>query len=171
MVQERPGKLDALKRLHDFMAKLFAALSALTVAAMVGLIAFSSIMRYIVGKPFHFADELSALFFMALSVLPIAYVAKLKNHIRIRMIFDRIPQPARDWVALTAEVVTLALVVMVVKITWDFAYMTYEFGGRSADASLLLFPWMMLIPISFGMFGLSTVLDLIEQWQSIFRKR
>ena len=119
------------------------------VAVMVGLIVVSSLMRYVVGRPFHFTEELSALFFMALTVMPIAYMAKLKNHIRISIIFDRIPQPARDWVALTAHAATLVFVIVVVKITWDFAYMTHELGGRSPDASLVLFPWMVLIPIFF----------------------
>jgi TRAP-type C4-dicarboxylate transport system permease small subunit len=96
MSQTKSNAFIVLKRLHELLAKLFTWLSALVVAVLVILMVVSSLMRYVIGSPFHFTEELSALFFMTLSVLPIAYVARVKNHIRIRIILDRIPHPAHD---------------------------------------------------------------------------
>jgi TRAP-type C4-dicarboxylate transport system permease small subunit len=171
MGQSEPTVFDKLKKWQGWLATFFTGLSALTVAAMVGLIVVSSLMRYVVGRPFHFTEELSALFFMTLTVLPLAYAAKIKSHIRIGIIFDHIPQPVRDWVALAAHVVTLIFVTLTVRITWGFAYMTHQFGGLSSDAGLVLFPWMALIPICLVVFGFQVIIDLVEQWQGIMKSR
>jgi len=58
---------------------------------MTIFVSLSAIMRYVIGKPFGFTEELVGLLFAALVCLALPYVTARRNHIEITLIFDLLP--------------------------------------------------------------------------------
>jgi len=153
--------LAIVEKMLDRLNRFLNGLAGIAVAIITGLIVISSIMRYLVNRPLHFTEELSALLFMAISVLSISYVFRAGQHIRIRAIFDRLPSPLRGFVDLAADLSTIVFLFFSIYWTWVFAYETHEFGGTSPDAGIRLFPWMLLVPVSLFVLVLNLLVDTI----------
>ena len=152
-----------------YLHKLMTGIAAVMVAVTTVLIVTSSIMRYIIARPFHFTEEICALFFMSISIITIPYVLYAGRHIRIRIIFDRVPESAQDILSLISYLITLCFTVFFIKESWSFCWETLEVAGTSQDASIPLFPWMALIPLSLAIFGLQLSVMTIEKIKDLAR--
>ena len=163
VLKRTPGFLDSL-------SKFFNILAAGTVGVTTLLVVVSSLMRYIIGKPFHFTEELGALFFMVISVFSMAYVLTIQRHIRIKLVLDHIPQPFQGYVEFFAHLIGLIIVAILIKETWNFSYVTHKMGGISPDAGIPLFPWMAVIPLSLTIFEIVLLKGTVEKIRNLLTK-
>jgi TRAP-type C4-dicarboxylate transport system permease small subunit len=119
-------------------------------AAMLLLTAFvvlSAFMRYFLGKPFNFTEELVGLLFMVLifCALPLATVGQA--HIRVTIAIERLSPRARR----VAEIFNL--LVIGVFAAWlgyavhGFSAFSYEIGARTDQGEWPLAPWMAVMPL------------------------
>ena len=74
-------------------ASLYVASAAL--AVLVVLVAGSAIMRYLVGSPFGFTEELVGLLFSALVFLAMAYCAIFNPAIQVDIVYDILATPLK----------------------------------------------------------------------------
>src|SRR3546814_20388170 len=65
--------------------------------ALTLFVALSAVMRYVVGAPFSFTEEMVGLFFSALVLLALPYVTLHWQHIEVRILTDRLPPALRRW--------------------------------------------------------------------------
>jgi TRAP-type C4-dicarboxylate transport system permease small subunit len=156
--------------LHS-ISKVFNFIAATIVGATTLLVVVSSLMRYIFGKPIHFTEELGALFFMVLSVFSLAYVLTIDRHIKITIIFNRIPKTIRSYVELFSYFISIIVIAILIKLTWNFSYLTYNMKGRSPDADIPLFPWMILIPLSLTIFELILLKEALMKIKNFLVQR
>jgi TRAP-type C4-dicarboxylate transport system permease small subunit len=161
---------DGIKGFLNKVSSLLNIFAAAIIGALTLLVVMGALMRYIIGKPFHFVDELSTLFFMALTVFSLTYVLKIERHVRIPIVLNRIPHRIRPYVELAAYLITLIFLAFLIKETWIFCYSTYNLKGLSPDASLPLFPWMALIPLNLIVFEMFVLVFSIEKMRKLFRK-
>ena len=86
--------------------------AALAVVAMTALVSLSVVMRYVVGSPFAFTEELVALLYLAMAFLTIPIGTIRREHIVVSVAVERAGPRTQRVLAL------LAAVVMVVFAVW-----------------------------------------------------
>ena len=160
-----------LLRLEAALALVSRALlggAALAVLAMTALVALSVVMRYFVGSPFAFTEELVALLYLAMVFFTIPIGTLRREHIVVTVCVER---AGPRWQRLLALLATLVMVVFAV---W-FVYETYAFTAfsrkqeaRSDHVGILLWPWMAIMPATIALVG---VIAVLRGWQSLRNSR
>jgi len=140
-------------------------LMLLATAAAVLLCAFvflSSVMRYFVGAPFRFSDELVGLLFLTSSFLAMPKVLQANQHIRITLLVDRYPVALQRAVAVAAHLALLAFCGVFAWLSWQFAEFSYRLDSHSDVGRIWLFPWMLIMPASAALLFLIGLVNLVR---------
>ena len=85
-----PERLD---RVILWVTRVLAAFGAACVAAMAVLTVLAVVMRYAVGAPFAFTEDLAGLLLVSAVFLGMPYALATHAHIRVNLLYDR----TRDW--------------------------------------------------------------------------
>jgi TRAP-type C4-dicarboxylate transport system permease small subunit len=125
-------------------------LHAATVCGIVLTIfvALSAVMRYVVGAPFPFTEELVGLLFSALVFLALPYVTLRRQHIQVTILTDCFPAGMRRGCDIAARLLIVLFAAWFGSYAWDFALTSYQLGSRSDMAGIPLWPWMGLIVLA-----------------------
>jgi TRAP-type C4-dicarboxylate transport system permease small subunit len=127
--------------------------------AMALLMTAGALMRYLFNSPIAFADEVSGLMLLGITFLGLAYVEKDNAHIRIEMIFRRMPPGVRAVLAKVNWIVEVFWVVVVLACVSLAVMDFYDTGKRSMSTEWLIYPFacvmilgtvMLLIELVFG---------------------
>jgi TRAP-type C4-dicarboxylate transport system permease small subunit len=141
-------------------AMLYAGAAALLV--LTALVVIASFMRYFIGKPFAFTEELVALLYMAMVFLAIPLVTVKGTHITVSVM----PEAVRRRIGPALRVG--GVLVMIVFCAWftveafNFVQRSRGLASRSEQFGLLLWPWMAVIPVTMAL------VTVIAVWQ-LFR--
>ncbi|GAB4187240.1 MAG: hypothetical protein OHK0024_27720 [Thalassobaculales bacterium] len=142
-------------------ARALAVLAAAAVAAIALLTVAAVVMRYALGAPFRFSEELAGLLLASAAFLgmPLAVAAEL--NIRVTLLSDRLRGPWRRgaWVLGQAVLVAFGLVFLVE--AWKLAGFTAMLNLRSEQARLPLAPWM------YGMVGAVSLTVALAAWRAL----
>ncbi|MCG7599286.1 TRAP transporter small permease [Halomonas sp. McH1-25] len=115
---------------------------------MTGLVLVSTLMRYLVGRPIGFSDELSGLLFLSLSFLSLPHVLNTSQHIRIDLLVRALPSRMAAVADIFANAILVAFASIFAYQAWDFMTFSLQIGARSEISGVLLWPWMALMPLS-----------------------
>jgi TRAP-type C4-dicarboxylate transport system permease small subunit len=129
--------------------RLFTGLLWLAVVAgmlMTTFVVMASVMRYFVGSPFRFTEEVVGLLFVALAFLGLPWATMRNRHLRITLIPDKLPPAVRRWTDLLGMILVLIFLVAFGWQSWEFASFSLMLNARSDMGGILLFPWMALLP-------------------------
>lgn len=154
--------MNALERLFFRVAWLMAYVGAIALLAMTALVVIASVMRYFVGKPFDFTEELVALLYMSMVFLAIPLVTLKQSHICVSVM------PQRLQVALGGLLRAGSAVVMLAFCTWftieAYGYVEHSrrLHSRSEQVDFLLWPWMAVIPVTMGFVAIIVVLHVLR---------
>lgn len=121
--------------------------AAVLLSAVVLLVSWSSIGRYVFDAPIRFAEEVSGLLMIGLLFFGIAGAGK-PAHIRVGLLADAVPAKAKPVIAWLAF---LVLFLFCAVFAWDAAKQAgfdYERNIRSEIVGWWLFPWAALIPLA-----------------------
>lgn len=164
-------KLDAaLARVDAWIRRLAhacACLSAVGLFGIVALLTLSSLKRYVLHTPIEVTEELGGLLFMATTFLALTEGFVRGRHVRLELLWRRLPSPWREATEVVGQVLVLIGVGVVVRETWFATTFSYQLGGRSVMTNLLLWPWRLVMPATLSLFSaavavraLRTVLSL-----------
>ena len=113
---------------------------------MTALIVVSSSLRYFVGAPVNFTEELAGLLACTAAMLAMPLALVRGEHIRIGLVVDRLRGSWRR-VADFAGIATAAVFLVIFGLeSADAVRFSIRFNARSEVASLTLWPWMLLLP-------------------------
>lgn len=156
-----------LKVISDYTGKVLSAGSRLLVCALVVLVSYSAISRYVFVRGIGFVEELSGLMVVGISLLSFGYVLSIGGHIRITLIINKLPKVARSWVELIAGLVGLAYSIIIIKLSWDFVYLSYLLNCHSPDSHIYEVPWMALLPIGMLALAIAILMFCIDKVHAI----
>ena len=92
------------------MRRAAAAVSALLVAGVLGVVLLGVARRYLLGVPLSWTDELASVLFIWLVFWTAALAVPLREHVSFDLLTDALPARARRWIAIvTSLVVAMAL--------------------------------------------------------------
>lgn len=142
-------------------ARLLFGASGVALAAIVGIIVASVVMRRLVGAPLYYTEELVGLLLSASLFLALPMVTLKAQHVRVTFLAQALPPRARDALAVAGGAVTLAFCAwfLIEAVPWlEFAIRR---NIRSEAANLRLAPWMAVPPLSIALCALLLVTRLV----------
>jgi len=127
------------------------------------LVAFEVFMRYVLHQPPMVADEFGGYMLVALAYIGTAYTWKVKGHIRITVLLDRVPTSVSNWLRLAALV--LAFIFFLALSQASYKYLAHSFKLKSASSSWLHFPLQgpqMTLLIGFSLLSLLLIVEITK---------
>ena len=140
--------MQGILRWSDRVATLLAQIAAGLAVAMSGFVALSAIMRYVLGSPFSFTEELVGLIFTAMVFAGIPIATLRRTHISVTIIPDLLPEWAQRLLDRVAHAVILLFCLWFGKLTWNYLQLTIALNARSSGVQLILWPWTAVLPLS-----------------------
>ena len=140
--------------------RLFTGLLWIAVACgmtMTTFVVLASVMRYFVGSPFRFTEELVGLLFVSVAFLGLPWATMHNRHLRITLIPDKLPAVVRRVTDLLASLLVLAFCVIFAVQSWEFASFSLMLNARSDMGGIPLAPWMMLMPAACAAAGVGVL--------------
>jgi TRAP-type C4-dicarboxylate transport system permease small subunit len=150
---ERP-RLDAAVLL---LARALATLAAAAVAGMAALVVASVVMRYAVGAPFRFSEELAGLLLAMAAFLAMPLTVAADLNIRVSLLPHRLPGPARRGLFVFGQLVLLAFGIVFLLEAWKLAEFTLARNLKTEQARLVLAPWMIAMAAAVALMSLLAV--------------
>ncbi len=113
--------------------------AGMLVAAFVAL---SSAMRYVLGQPFPYTEELVGLLFSSMIYLSLPYCTMHRRHIEVTLITDQYPPAIRRWSEIASALLVLLFCGWYGRFAWEFVSTSWRLHVRSDMGDILLWPWM-----------------------------
>jgi TRAP-type C4-dicarboxylate transport system permease small subunit len=142
--------LTFAKRLEQWLgqtARWCCALAACALSLIVVIIVVSVVMRRVAGSPMYYTEELVGLLLSSSLFLALPLVTVQASHVRVTFLASVLPERGRAALSVFASVVMLGFCgwYLVDAIPWlEFALRR---NIKSEAASLLLAPWMAVLPL------------------------
>lgn len=140
------------------LSRLLVVLATISGIALTIFVALSSIMRYVVGEPFGFTEELVGLLFAALVFLTLPYITVYRRHINISLITELFPSRARRIADMAGDLLTAVFGIWFGYYAFDFAAFSRSLGSRSDIAGITLWPWMSLMVMASVLIAIASVM-------------
>lgn len=116
--------------------------------SMTALIFISTLMRYLGGRPLRFSDELAGLLFLSLTFLCLPHVLNKGRHIRIEILINIVPPGIARLMDFIGVITLLVFCSIFAYESWNFMSFSFSLNSRTDISSILLWPWMAIMPLS-----------------------
>jgi TRAP-type C4-dicarboxylate transport system permease small subunit len=143
------------------IARALAAVAAAAVAAMAALTVSAVVMRYGVGAPFRFTEELAGLMLVLAAFLAMPWVLATHANIRVTLVSDRLGGPWRRVAWVAGQAVLVAFVAIFFRDALADARFTQKLALKSEVARIPLAPFVWAMT---GAVGLTAA---IAAWQAL----
>jgi len=138
--------------------RLLVMLATISGIALTIFVALSAIMRYALGEPFSFTEELVGLLFSALVFLALPYVTVYRRHICITLLTGLFSPAWRRIADMAADLFIALYSVWFGYYAYQFAAFSFDLGSRSDLAGITLWPWMGLMAAASALMAIASVL-------------
>jgi TRAP-type transport system small permease protein len=143
------------------MRRAAAALSALLVAAVLGVVLLGVARRYLFGAPLSWSDELASVLFLWSVFWTAALTVPLREHVSFDLLLEAMPALARRLIAIgTSLVVGIALLAALPK---TIGYVAFLWRERTAALEWRLDYVYACFPLFIGAAGLAFLADALRQ--------
>ena len=140
----------------------------LAIIFMVVFVITGVIARYAFEYPLHFVDEYNGYMYVAVIYLPLAWVLRTSDHIRIDLLPKALPQRAAGYLDMATITASLAFVILLTIGTIQMVMISFERGTRAFTyLETPLAPVQLIIPIGLGLFAIQIVIDIVKRIKSI----
>jgi len=147
--------------------------TAFTLAALVVLVVYDAMMRYLFSAGSTALQELEWHFFDVVILLSIAYTMRMGAHVRVDIFYDKF-SPKTQAIINTFSLLlfVLPLSFLIVYIGIGFVELSFVQNEASSDPGGLTHRWIVksLMPLSFGLValqGFSELMKNIKEWRSL----
>lgn len=144
-----------------WVTRALAALGAACIAAMAALVVLAVAMRYFLGAPFGFTEELAGLLMVSAVFLGLPFVLATHAHIRVGLLQDRTGGWLRRLLWVLGQSVFVAFAAIFFRDALADARFTLMLNLRSEVARIQLAPFVI------GMAGGVGLAALVAAWQML----
>ena len=143
------------------MRRAAAAVSALLVAAVLGVVLLGVARRYLFGAPLSWTDELASVLFLWSVFWTAALTVPLREHVSFDLLLEALPARARRLIGIgTSLVVGIALLAALPK---TIGYVAFLWRERTAALQWRLDYVYACFPLFIGAAGLAFLADALRQ--------
>lgn len=154
--------LRLLDRALTALARLAAHAATVLALLVIGFVVLSAAMRYLVGAPFRFSDELVGLMVAALAFLALPHALAEGRHIRITAFAERLTAGAAAAARLVALLLLLAFLGVFVLEFIDAVDYAVAVRSRTEVSGLWLYPWMLVAPVCLALMAALAVVRALR---------
>ena len=154
-----------MKRLETtlkWVSKALLYLAAMAAVLLTVLVILSVFMRYFLFSPFHFTEEVVAFLFVTMVFLTLPFTTAQREHVRVTALTRLLPPTAGRVMDFLGQTIVVAFSIFLCLETYQYTVFAHEIGARSEQTELLLTPWLALMPFSFCIVVLVSVVHLIQ---------
>ena len=162
---------DALKKtargasLPEHLLRFAALAGGLALFAIMLLVSVSVFYRYVLGQPILGSQELVQIGMSVVVMLAMPYTALTGQHIRVDIFDNRLGSAGRFLCDLVARVISIAVLFVLIRKTWDKALDAHEYGDVTNMIEIPVWIAYGSITIGMGLFILVLVLQLYWQFK------
>lgn len=146
--------------------KVFHFLEDLTAGGLlfigVTVIFYGVIMRYFLNSPKPWVDEISQLLIICGTLIGTSVALRDNHHIKVEMLFDRLPLKARFMVTIFAHVVGLLFSIFLLRYGFELVAFVHKTGQRSVDTGVPLYIVYSILPLMGSLLTMRYVVKLYE---------
>ncbi|WP_212654593.1 TRAP transporter small permease [Marinomonas sp. CT5] len=154
--------MSFISNAFDRLIRIIFYIGVISGIVMAALILVSSLLRYIVGSPISFSDELAGLLFVTLAFTTFPLVMDRSEHIQLSIVTEKLSHGAQRICRIFASLILFAFAIVFIYQSWAFMDFSRMISSRTDVSGILLWPWMALMPISM-------VLCVLVELRAIFR--
>jgi TRAP-type C4-dicarboxylate transport system permease small subunit len=154
--------LPLIDRALTAVARLAAHAATVLALLVTGFVVLSAVMRYFIGAPLRFSDELVGLMVAALAFLALPHALAEGRHIRITAFATRLPGAGAAVARLVALVLLLAFLAVFTIEFADAVGYAIEVGSRTEVGGLRLYPWMLVAPACLALMAVLAVVRFLR---------
>jgi TRAP-type C4-dicarboxylate transport system permease small subunit len=155
--------MAALHRALELLSKTLLFAAVIAGILMTGFVVLASLMRYLIGSPFAFTEEIVGLLFVATAFLGLPWATTRNLHLRITLIPHHLPPSLRTVCEIGSTILVVIFCAAFGYFSWDFAATSLRVNAHSEMGGLALFPWMVLMPAMSALMGLTAVVELARR--------
>jgi TRAP-type mannitol/chloroaromatic compound transport system permease small subunit len=159
-----PERPERWARGLDAVVESAGRIASWTGLALVLVMAANVIVRYVFRTGSVAMQELEWHLMAPLSLLCAAYAIKHEGHVRVDILYGRLPRRFQDGVTLFSALSALALCVILVKISIPYVLQSWSIGEGSPDPGGLPHRWLLkaMIPAGFVLLGLQSLASCLR---------
>jgi len=154
---------ERAKRISYRAAEVLSYGAEACIMALVLLVTYSAISRYVFSKAVYFMEELGSILLAAIAFLSFAYAYTTGRHVNVTLIFSKFSKAVRNRWEVGINLVCLFFLFVWFKLMFDFVYTSYKINAHSANARIYLVPWMALIPLGLIVFAVAVLMFCINR--------
>lgn len=160
---------QAINRFSDWLGAFTAVLFLL----MLVNVFIDVVLRYALNVVYIGAQELEWHLYAAMFMLAVPYTLKEEGHVRVDLVYERLPQISKNWIDIIGGLVLLLPFCLLVGYYGiSFAYEAWELGETSGDPGGLPARWIIksVIPIAFfatAISGVGMILSAINELRGV----
>jgi C4-dicarboxylate transporter DctQ subunit len=144
------------------LVRASAALSAFLVAAMLAIVCYAVVQRYVLHTPLLWGDEVLGHLLVLFVMLGVADVRLRNEHIAMDVLSSRAGPRLGRWLALWADAAVLAFAGVLGWSTWKSVRFAFEFGSYTVG-HIEIATWIPQLPVLAGsvLLGLVAVMRIL----------
>ena len=152
---------EQIDRVTLWLTRALAALGAACIAGIAGLVVMAVGMRYALGAPFAFTEELAGLLMVACVFLGMPFVLATHAHIRVGLLYDRTKGMLRRVLWVLGQFVFVAFAAIFFRDALADVRFTLMLNLRSEVARIDLAPFVICMAASIAIAG------AVAAWQML----
>ncbi len=139
--------------------------AAFLTVVLVTLVASNVLLRYLFSAGAVWAQELEWHLLLPIAVFGAVYAQRMGDHVRIDMLYERLPEAGRRAIDLVAAVVMLFIALWLIRLAIPWVGQSWRIGEFSPDPGGLPARWALkgLIPVGLGFLALQAVVDGLRE--------
>ena len=154
----RKRKMLGMKKWEKWLESLFVTLAvagATCGVLIIGLIGTSVGMRYFAYAPLRYTEELVGLLMTAAFSLVLPLITLRSKHVRVLMVLTCLPKPQKRVFNILAGVLGLVFCMWFFLLCLPWVEFALDRKIKTEVGRILMYPWMVLMPLSFLLTGLA----------------
>lgn len=161
MPEQRAGVADRIDAALALIARVLAVVAAAAGCGIFVLVVGAVIMRYGLGAPFRFTEELSGLLLAQMIFLAIPLTLTTHANIRVTLLSELTAGPLRRLFWAVGQAIMVAFCAVFAWEAWAITEFTMRLNLRSEQVRLPLTPWMIAMTAAVVFAG------AIAAWQAL----
>lgn len=152
MAHKEEKVIESIENVIRTVSRALMYASAASIAVMAMVVAYSTLMRYVVGESLNVTEELASFLLVTCIFMALPYAAMEGQHIKLALFTSRLKPKAKAAVELATNATAFLFFCLLAKLTFDFAYTGYLLNSHTETSYLYEAPWRAVMPlVSFWM--------------------
>lgn len=159
------------RRVLDTLEMITLGTNIVVALAMMIVVVYAVIARYIFNLPVRWAAEVSEFMMVSLTFLALAVIQSEGKHINITFLIEKRSKKTKTILGVITTLAALTVFILLTWASWQFALKALQSGFTSDAAAIPLFPPRLLIPVGAFLMCLQLIADLIQGIGSLLGRK